>query len=172
MPTIEEAFTEIRDAAVADARELFERDGKILPIMFMFQWNEDREKFSQAMLPLNTMDKLPKDVIAAILKDLTVKLEADAIIMVIEGWALQGPAADKQIAAPTIQIKDHPDHYEVVNVIAEARWGAWQYMAKITRQTPGDESSKGTLEAGEWHEQSLPEGESPANFVGFFRPDN
>jgi predicted GTPase len=146
-PTTIDAYAErIRGSA----RENFERDGELIPAAMIYATkNAETMEDQHSMLVVGAAgmeDDAAKDHFTKALRDLCKKLEAVAILFVVEAWSVQ-VTKDEDIRKWRGNAHKHPDREEIVIATLEcARRGTKQWIAKITR----DENEKPAL--GEWRE--------------------
>jgi len=160
-------MSKLLDEAKAFAADLFGRTGAV-PLTFILFGRGRKAVVHAPDLPSDAV----KDRVAAAVREFARRAKPVAIATACESWMVMEPLADtttprQALDAPPLVPSEHPRRIEAVFVSVESSTGGVEAaFARILREQPGDEKSKGTL--GPW--EPMPTWLT-GRFGGWFRKD-
>lgn len=101
------------------AKELYLRDGFILPVAFLFSYDENMKK-QVYIFPFVLSSQEDKHFILSLLKDAIQRYNAVAVVMILEAYSLR-TENESDIERYSGKIHQHPDRQDVIMISAVSR---------------------------------------------------
>lgn len=136
LPTADEMV----DMAKTASQSMFEREGFVQTVSIFYR---DAPNSSAALVC--AADFPNKATWVGFLRELAEEFRPQAVVTSTEVWMVDKPLSeDNENTIPSLD----PDRVEYLMVTVENKSGMSAWRARIEREVPGDEKSKGTL--GKW----------------------
>lgn len=131
------------EAVLAHARELFDRDGRLLPVFFILATRnpQTKERFDEPSIllafPQSFDGEDDKDATATLVRETARESDALAVMFVAEAWAVmydKMSEAEAKARCERLPPSDDPNRIEIVQAVLDHSYGTMHWRAQILRE--------------------------------------